>query len=189
MNNNIQREIEAELSKRNKKVVNKNAIDAFLSCFAPPIQALRKVFFGREDAIDQERQKITIEKILQLVIEIDNAISGNNGKIEGINWEDVGNVLTNVTCEHCKSLFGIIASVGGKWKCPVCTIDWKIVDGKVEAYGENTKEVTGVDIASDAGPVELKPGTHIKASGKNVGKITGLRIGGNSSEKGDNYGK
>ena len=186
MNNDIRKEIESELSRRNKKVVNKNAIDAFLSCLAPPISALRKVFFGREDAIDQERQKITIEKLLQLVIETDSAISDNNGKTEGINWEDVGNVLTNVTCEHCKSSFGMIVSVGGKLKCPICTIDWKIVDGKIEAYGENTKEVIGVDIASDAGPVELKPGTHIKAFGKNVDTITGLRIGGNSSDEGDN---
>lgn len=182
----IRKEIEAELGKRHKTIVNKNAIDAFLSYIAPPIQALRQVFFGRKDAMDAERQKITIEMLLQLVIETDDAISDNNGKIEGINWEDVGYVLTGVTCGHCKSSFGVIACVGGgKLKCPVCTIGWTVVNGKIEAYGEDAEEVTGMDISSDAGPVELKPGTHIKASGKNVGNITGLRIGGNPSGKGN----
>jgi hypothetical protein len=182
---NILKKIEAELSKREKQVINKNAIDALCSCFGP-VKTLRKVFSGRGDAIDRERQKITIETILELLIKIDNAISANNGKTEGINWEDVGHVLTNVTCEHCKSRFGMIVEVGNELRCPNCAIDWKIVRGKIEAYGENTKEVTGMDISSDAGPVELKPGTHIKASGKNVGKITGLRIGTNSSDEGDN---
>jgi hypothetical protein len=181
----IRREIESELSRRKKQVVNKNAIDALCSCFAP-IQALRKVFSGREDAIDREKQKVTLDAILELLIKIDNAISDNNGKTEGIHWEDVGHVLTNVTCEHCKSQFGMIVGVGSKLKCPNCAINWKIVRGKIEAYGENTKEVTGMDISPDSGPVELKPGTHIKASGKNVDKITGLRIGKKLNDEGDN---
>jgi histidyl-tRNA synthetase len=61
-------------------------------------------------------------------------------------------------------------------------IDWKVIAGDVEAYGEKVKEVIGMDIASNAGPVELKPGTHIKASGKEVERITGLKIGGNKSD-------
>ena len=76
----------------------------------------------------------------------------------------------------------MIVGVGGIEKCPHCAAAWKIVRGEIEAYGENTKEVTGMDILSDAGPVELKPGTNIKASGKNVRKITGLRIGGKPSD-------
>lgn len=56
-------------------------------------------------------------------------------------------------------------------------VDWTIVAGSIEAYGENATDVTGMEIFSDAGPVELKPGTHIKASGNNVNRIVGLRIG------------
>ena len=144
----IQRVIESELSKRNKRVVNRNAIDALFLVFPGPIQALKKVLFGRGEAIEKERQKITIETILQLLLQIDRAISNNDGKTDGI--------------------------------------DWKVVGGNIEAYGVNAREVTGMDISSDAGPVELRPGTHIKASGKNVGRITGLRIGGKPSDEEDN---
>lgn len=144
----IRREIESELSKQNKRVVNKNAIDALFSAFPGPIQALGKVLFGRGEAIEKEKQRITIETILQLLLKIDRVISDNNGKTDGI--------------------------------------DWKVVGGDIEAYGENAREVTGMDISYGAGPVELKPGTHIKASGKNVRRITGLRIGGKPSDEEDN---
>lgn len=142
---NIRKKIEAELSKREKKVVNKNAIDALFSAFPRQIEALRKVLSGRKEALEEEKQKITMEAILQLLIRIDDAISNNNGKADGI--------------------------------------DWKVIGGDIEAYGENATEVTGMNISPDSGPVELKPGTHIKASGKNVDKITGLKIGGNSSDE------
>lgn len=141
------REIEIELTKQNKRVVNKNAIDALFLVFPGPIQALGKIFLGHGEAIEKEKQRITIETILQLLLKIDAAISENNGKTDGI--------------------------------------DWKIVGGNIEAYGENVREVTGMDISSDAGPVELKPGTHIKASGKNVERITGLKIGGKSFNEED----
>ncbi len=144
----IRREIESELSKQNKRVVNKNAIDALFSAFPGPIQALGKVLFGHGEAIEKEKQRITIETILQLLLKIDRVISDNNGKTDGI--------------------------------------DWKVVGGDIEAYGENAREVTGMDISYDAGPVELKPGTYIKASGKNVRRITGLRIGGKPSDEEDN---
>lgn len=142
--NDIRREIESELSKRSKQVVNKNAIDAMFLAFPGPIQGLKKALFGRREAIDAEKQRITINAILQLLLKIDRAISDNNGDTYGI--------------------------------------DWKVVGGDIEAYGENASEVTGMIISNDAGPVEFNPGTHIKASGKNVGRITGLRIGGKLSD-------
>lgn len=148
MESDIQRVIESELSKRNKRVVNRNALDALFSVFPEPIQGLKKVLVGRGEAIEKERQKITIETILKLLLQIDRAISNNDGKTDGI--------------------------------------DWKVVGGNIEAYGVNAREVTGMDISYDAGPVELRPGTHIKASGKNVGRITGLRIGGKPSDEEDN---
>jgi hypothetical protein len=54
-----------------------------------------------------------------------------------------------------------------------------VVCGEIEVYGERTEEITGVSIGEDAGQVELKPGTRIRASGKNAKRITGLKIGGN----------
>jgi hypothetical protein len=64
-------------------------------------------------------------------------------------------------------------------------IDWKIISGDIQSCGEKAKEVIGMEIASDAGPVELKPGTRIRAAGRDVERITGLRIGGNKSDEED----
>ena len=49
-----------------------------------------------------------------------------------------------------------------------------IVDGLIEAHGEQVHEVTGAHIEE---PVEFKPGTHIRASGKAVDTVTGLHLG------------
>ena len=115
----IRGKIESELKKREKHIVNSNAIDALCSLFAP-FKALRQLFYGRGDAIDENRNRITLDKILQLLIKIDDAISINSGKTEGIDWDKVGHVLHNVTCENCKSHFGMIVGIGGIKKCPSC---------------------------------------------------------------------
>ena len=141
----IQNILDIELKKREKDVRNKNAFDALLSASSGPVQALWKMTFGRNKAMEDEKQKILIEKILDILLEIDEAISKNNGNIE--------------------------------------KIDWTIIEAKIEAYGEDSEKVIGLNISSDAGPVELKAGTHIKVSGKNVGNITGLQIGGNRPEE------
>ncbi|OHE59956.1 MAG: hypothetical protein A2Z47_04265 [Thermodesulfovibrio sp. RBG_19FT_COMBO_42_12] len=57
-------------------------------------------------------------------------------------------------------------------------IDWTLISGTYHVHGENASEVTGIDIPSGSGPVELKPGTHVRATGRGVGSITGLRVGG-----------
>jgi hypothetical protein len=64
-------------------------------------------------------------------------------------------------------------------------IDWKVIAGDIQSYGEKAKEVIGMEITSNAGPVELKSGTHIRAAGRDVGRITGLKIGGNKSDEED----
>lgn len=64
-------------------------------------------------------------------------------------------------------------------------IDWKVIAGDIHSYGEKTKEVIGMEITPNAGPVELKPGTHIRAAGRDVGRIIGLKIGGDKSVEED----
>ena len=60
----------------------------------------------------------------------------------------------------------------------------KIISGEIEARGYNVNEVIGVLITSDAGITELKPGTHIKVSGKGTGRVIGLQIGDGLENKG-----
>lgn len=61
---------------------------------------------------------------------------------------------------------------------------WNIISGEIEAHGYGVEEVTGAFIASDAEPTELKPGTHIKASGTRAKRVTGLQIGNEPKSKG-----
>jgi len=58
-----------------------------------------------------------------------------------------------------------------------------IVLGDIVAYGKDANSVTGVSISDNSGPVELKPGTKIIASGEKVRNITGLKIGSNKNKE------
>jgi hypothetical protein len=142
-NVDIQKTIELALEKRKTGVLNKNAINALFEALPSPMKALGKIFMGRDEAIQSEKQKIAQDIILDLLVNIDKAITQ---ALEASRQKGV---------------------------------DWKVIAGDVEVYGEKTKEVIGMQIASNAGPVELKPGTHIKASGSQVERITGLKIGEN----------
>jgi len=66
-------------------------------------------------------------------------------------------------------------------------INWTIISGEIEAHGVDVEEVTGTHISSNAGPVELKPGTHIRVSGERAKRVTGLDIGGkpNTEKEGE----
>lgn len=67
--------IEAELARRAKKVVNRNAFSALFSTFGDPGSALGKIFLERQDALDEEKLRISQEVVLELLCKIDDAIS------------------------------------------------------------------------------------------------------------------
>ena len=60
-----------------------------------------------------------------------------------------------------------------------------VVCGEIEVYGQGVDEIKGVSIGKEAGQVELRPGTRIKASGKDARRIIGLEIGGGEKEVND----
>ncbi len=145
----VRKSVESELEKRKTKVLNKNAINALFEALPSPVKALGKIFVGRQDSIENEKHKIAQDIILDLLVNIDRAIT------------------QALEAAHEKG------------------IDWKVIAGDIQSYGEKAEEVIGMEIASNAGPVELKSGTHIRAAGKDVGRITGLKIGGNQSDEED----
>jgi len=59
-------------------------------------------------------------------------------------------------------------------------LSWKVISGLIEVNAEDVEEVTGVDIPQESGPVELKPGTHIRTSATRARRVTGLKIGGSA---------
>ncbi len=73
----VEKKIEAELKKREKSVRNKNAIEKLLGLF-PALDALYGVLVGSQDAIELERQRLTLEQLLNLVIAIDDKLSGKD---------------------------------------------------------------------------------------------------------------
>jgi len=80
----VKNQIEVELKKRGKSVRNKNAIAKFLGLF-PILDALYGVLVGSKDAVELEKQKLTLDKVLDLVIGIDDKLSG-----EDVNNMDAG---------------------------------------------------------------------------------------------------
>ncbi len=71
----VEAAIAARLQERKKVVLNRNALCALFGVFSDPIAALGQVFMGRSDALDQEKQRIAQDLILDLRCKIDDAIS------------------------------------------------------------------------------------------------------------------
>lgn len=72
--------IENELGKREIPIRNKNAIDALLKALNPlnALSSLKQVLTGAEECLGLERQKLTLEKILELIIGIDAKLNGDS---------------------------------------------------------------------------------------------------------------
>lgn len=71
----IENAISEQLALRKKSVLNRNAISALFGALTDPIGALGKVFVGRNDAIDAEKQRISQDVMIELLCRIDDAIS------------------------------------------------------------------------------------------------------------------
>lgn len=62
-------------------------------------------------------------------------------------------------------------------------LDWRMISVEIDVRAEDTEEATGMEISSNSGPVELKPGTTIHVEAKRVGRATGLKIGDESTKE------
>lgn len=71
----VAKAIETVLEQRKRRLVNKNAVRAFLSAWNDPFSALGQIFMGRADVIDAERQRIAQDTMLDLLCKIDDAMT------------------------------------------------------------------------------------------------------------------
>ena len=78
----VEADIEARLIERKKSLLNRNAIGALFGAFTDPVGALGQVFLGRSAAIDQEKQRIAQDVILELLCNIDESLSQANATSE-----------------------------------------------------------------------------------------------------------
>jgi hypothetical protein len=106
----VERAIEEQLASRSKKVLNRNAMSALFGACADPVGALGKVFLGRSDAIEAERQRIAQGLILDLLCNIDAAISqaASESSKQGVSIEG----LIETTVQSADSVVGVHISEG-----------------------------------------------------------------------------
>jgi hypothetical protein len=137
----IESVINERLKKEEKKVLNNNAIHALFGAFSDPIGALGKIFLGRKDAIDSEKQKIAQDIIIEMLCEIDDAISKakSDAKSSGITIQGI--IETNAHgSEH---VVGV--DIGQKAKSV------KFEPGShIKTSATGAKSITGLKIGSDS---------------------------------------
>jgi len=106
----VERAIDEQLASRSKKVVNRNAISALFGAYADPVGALGKVFLGRSDAIEAERQRITQGLIVDLLCNIDAAISqaARESSKQGVSIDG----LIETTVQSADSVVGVHIAEG-----------------------------------------------------------------------------
>ncbi|MFQ2225858.1 hypothetical protein ACK32Z_02970 [Aeromonas hydrophila] len=86
-------EIERKLEERKPSVYNKNAVAALLTACSNPVEALGKIFLGREDAVEVEKAKLQQDAILAMVIKIASALE------EYAAQDTAGSIILNGTIE------------------------------------------------------------------------------------------
>ena len=157
----VKSKIEDRLKEREKSVRNKNAIEKFLGLF-PTLNALWGVLIGSKDALELEKQKLTLETVLDLIVAIDDKLSGkdisNIGATLRILVEDaisVGDIIGlegNTSDENMKKIFENplsveIKNVSAKGNIVGVKLN---IDAEMPVRGQ-TK------IKTDIGTVEINP--------------------------------
>lgn len=157
----VKNKIEVELKKREKSIRNKNAVEKFLGLFSP-LDALWGVLNGSKDVLELEKQKLTLEKVLDLLIGIDDKLNGKdiNSVDSGlkilienaVSGEDITGLEGNTSDENLKKIFEKPLDVKIKnVKAKGNIIGVKLnVDAEMPVKGQ-TK------IENDFGTVEINP--------------------------------
>ncbi len=127
--------IENELSKRKKRILNTNAISAFLNFF-PALKALYDLFVGRKSAIEIEKTKITLDGIIEMIIAFDKRLSG-------IKKKDTSKV--SILLEDIISKGAVTGIKSDTSSCEAKELLKKTIDVKLKRIQSQDK-VTGIDL-------------------------------------------
>lgn len=153
--------IDRELQRREKSIRNRNAIDVLFRLF-PGVHALKEVLTGSKDALDFERQKLTIERILDLLVGIDKKLSG-----EAISSMDEGLKILIERVVSDGDIIGLDGKTSNESVRKVFEKPLSVTIKDVSARGNITGVKLGVDkempvkehvkIETGAGKVEIDP--------------------------------
>lgn len=78
----LQHAIDQELQRRSGRIVNRNAFAALLAAMGSQVEALGKIFLGRQEALDAEKARLMQDAVLEMLCKIDDAISSLNKSAE-----------------------------------------------------------------------------------------------------------
>lgn len=139
----LEQKILSELEGRRNKALNRNAINALFGAFTDPIGALGKVFLGRGDAVDAEKQKIEREIILETLCSVDSALEHMEAtaSTKGL----VIDGLIETTAFDVKNVLGVNID-------PTAT-NIRFVSGThIKTEATRGESLTGLQIGGSAGP-------------------------------------
>jgi len=100
-------EIEKKLIERKEQVLNRNAFSALFGVFSDPVGALGKIFLGRQDALDQEQQKIAQELILKMLCDIDEVITQTTNEAKNTGVINIVSGTIEVCAENAERAIGV----------------------------------------------------------------------------------
>lgn len=147
----IQKLIDEKLKKKNIKIRNKNAVEALFALFGPA-SALWKILSGSQDALDLEKNKITQETILEILLAIDEKLE--TGKT---NQDSFDILLEGIIA------YGDVTGLKATTSNPLLAKLFSKKDINVKLKNICTSgNVVGVDLSVDK-ELELKKKLHIES--------------------------
>ena len=169
----IKEKIEIELKKHEKLVRNKNAIRAFLGLL-PPLDALEKVLVGVQDTIEVKRQTLTLNMILDLIMGIDEKLSGKEPSV------DLGLKILIENAMSAGSITGLEGNTSDENMKKIFEKPLDIEIKNAQAQGDITGVKLNVDgempvrgktkIKTDVGTIEINPQFGEITFGKDIPK-------------------
>ncbi len=142
--NEVEHKIQNLLRERRGKVVARHTIGALFGMVADPVGTIGKLFFGAKDAVDQEKHKIEQDFILDLLCNIDTAITNMVDSAREILSTKSTIVIGEIVAigKHAQAVTGVdIPGNSGPVEFKPGT--------KITARGEDVGTVTGLKIGGD----------------------------------------
>jgi len=141
----LETRIKEELQSNAPRVLNKNALAALFGAFGGPaaaISSLGKIFLGREDALDAERQRIERKCVIELLCSIDEALNQSLARAQETGVFLDGLIETSVT--DAGSVVGVDVFANQRVTFAAGT--------RIRTEAQNVGEVVGLRIGRQVGP-------------------------------------
>lgn len=142
----VENEIAREFTKRKRRALNRNALNALFNALPDPIESLSRIFLGREDALEAEKVRIKQDIMLNTICKIDDKISYAIDK--AIKQRDIRRIISG---EIEASGYDVDEVIGVLIKPDAGTTELKR-GTHIKTSGTRTKRVVGLQVGDDLEP-------------------------------------